>query len=226
MAKRTKKAIEERIYGDGFYTARLNANDPDEAEFRELEVRGGVIVSIDGEEDDRGLSVDRWVMIQGGGEPGAQTGSILIGEQKNAPESVAAETETGSNPDEETQTSDSIAKKKNIRKPVLRTLRFPLSADEIEAKCAGASKKSRAVGELETEFARVKSDYKGRIEKLENEIRSDLRAVEDRAEHREVMCDEIHDFDAMMVRWVFNGDTYEQREMTPRERQMVIEGVL
>lgn len=148
-----------------------------------------------------------------------------IGVQKNTPEAAATATEADSEPREENQTNTSITKKQNIRKPIVRTLRFDLSADEIEAKCAGISKKSRARAELEAEFARVRTDYKGRIERMENEIVADLRAVEDRAEYREVECDEVHDFESRMVGFEFEGEIYEQREMTPSERQMTFEEV-
>lgn len=149
-----------------------------------------------------------------------------IGVKKDAPEATAIAPEAGSSTDQDVQTTDSIAKKKNIRKPVLRTLRFPLSAPEIELKCSGIAKKSRAVDELESELACIKADYKGRIEKLQMEIKRDLTAVEEREEPREVMADEVHDFEAAMVRYEYLGETYEQREMTPRERQLEIDGVL
>ncbi len=148
------------------------------------------------------------------------------GEQKNAPEEAATSTGADLFPDEEAQTASTMEKKTKTRKPVLRTLRFPLSLVEIEQKCSGIAKKSRAVEELEAEISRIKSDYKGRVEKLQMEIKRDLTAVEEREEPREVMADEVHDYESCMVRYEYLGATYEQREMTPRERQLEIDGVL
>ena len=219
MTKKTKKA-EKRVYLDGFYQGGMN----DVGEFVELtvEIQSGKVVSVGGDKMIEPIAIDEML---------ADLGFVDLRQpfdpdQKNPSEEPASSTEADSNPRKENQTTPSVAKKQNIRKPVVRTLRFDLSTDEIEAKCAGVSKKSRARAELEAEFARVRTDYKGRIEQMNNEIIADLRAVEDRAEHREVECDEVHDFEARMVCWDFEGVTYEQREMTPSERQMTFEEVL
>lgn len=238
MTKKTKKEAAERVFEDGTYVCFLGNGE------QEVEILHGCVVTLDGEivgEWDEGLKcwsgidAHAWLKRHPRSIGSFKHGILELEElralltappQENAPDTTAIAPEAGSNPDEEAQTDPSVQKKKNIRKPALRFLRFPLTPDEIEAKCAGVAKKSRAVDELESELARVRADYKGRIEKLQNEIRHDLRCVEEREESREVLADEVHDFEAAMVRYEYNGATYEQREMTPREKQMTIDGVL
>ena len=144
--------------------------------------------------------------------------------KKNTSNVVAATNEANSStPEKEAETTPIVTKPRVIRKPLLKHLRFDLSQADIVGKAESAAKGTRAVAEVEAEFARVKDDYKGRIQKLEQQIHQDLRCVEDRSEYREVLCDEVHDFEQALVRYDYDGKTYEQREMSPRERQMSIE---
>lgn len=240
MAKKTKKtaletAAEQAGHRDGFYEAKFGGERAGDPELL-VEVRDGMIARVDDEPLLDPMTADEWCKENDRAVIGKYLGELSIGEllerekereaQKNAPEAAATATEADLSPREEEQTKSNMAKKKKIRKPVLRTLRFPLSALEIEAKCSGIAKKARAVEELEAEISRIKSDYKGRVEKLQMEIKRDLTAVEEREEPREVMADEVHDYEACVVLYEFNGQTYEQREMTPRERQLEIDGVL
>lgn len=114
-------------------------------------------------------------------------------------------------------------KPKRTSKPVVRIFTFSLSDEEIVKKAESAGKRKRAHLELAAEFDRVKADYKGRLEKLEREIADDLRCVEQRAESREVMADEVHDFELAQVFWFFEGQIKERREMYPHERQLHLE---
>jgi hypothetical protein len=146
--------------------------------------------------------------------------------KKNASAAAATATEAirESTP-QKVETGSNLAKKKQIRKPGLRWLKFPLDHYDVIAKCEGASKKTRALAELEAELARTRDSYKGRIEKLKAEISADLKCVEEKSEDREVMADEVHDFETCKVRIEYKGSIYSERDMTPRERQLVIEGV-
>jgi hypothetical protein len=153
----------------------------------------------------------------------------MNGEQKNTPAAAATATEAnGQNPLKESKTKATVAKSKQVRKPLLRYLAFPLSDDEVISKAESAPKKTRAREELDAEFSRVKKDYSGRIAKLDGEIRNDLLCVEEREERREVLAEEVHDFIRGEVRYEYEGRIYERREMTQREKQLTIEtaGVL
>lgn len=143
--------------------------------------------------------------------------------KKNASNDAATSNEADSVPVEETKTTSKIAKPKTIRKPVVTTLKFELTDTELVGKADFAGKRSRALTELEAEFDRVKADFKGRIETLRGQIAAALRCADEHAEWREVMADEVHDYEKAEVRTEFDGKVHHVRTMMARERQLELE---
>lgn len=142
---------------------------------------------------------------------------------ENAPTDAATSIEAEFAPEKEAKPASKIAKPKTIRKPVVTTLKFDLTDTELVGKADFAGKRSRALNELQAEFDRVKADYKGRIEKLNGEIAAALRCADERAEWREVLADEVSDYERAEVRTEYNGKVHMTRPMSPREKQLQLE---
>lgn len=99
-------------------------------------------------------------------------------------------------------------------------LDFKLTEDDFAEKGKEAGRTSGELSQLENQFDTVKKDWKEKIENKEGELSVILRTIRAGTEKRKVKCIKQKDFQAHMVRWIFDGQVMHERAMELNERQM------
>ncbi len=105
---------------------------------------------------------------------------------------------------------------------VQKSLTFKLTTQEIADKGRKAAELERETGEQESQFENVKAEWKGKINKLENEKRDLLRTIRKGEEERQVQCIMRKEYSRMVVQYLWKGIVMEERAMTLDERQLSI----
>lgn len=102
------------------------------------------------------------------------------------------------------------------------TLKFKLSDKEKLAKGELLADLDGQLAAVEADFERAKDKHKSVAGGLETQITRAMQCIRTGTEMREVECDEVLDYDAGTVEYVYEGVTMEKRAMRHDERQLRI----
>lgn len=105
---------------------------------------------------------------------------------------------------------------------ISKDLAIKLTEAEFAEKGKAAAEKRQEINKLEIEFEFIKKGFQSKIKLAEAELSETLRIISAGYETREVECEEKADFDRGVVEIHYKGDLYEERPMTPFDRQATL----
>lgn len=112
-------------------------------------------------------------------------------------------------------------KKSNIEtKRMTRGFFFTLTREDIADRGISAADIADSIHIRQRAFDHLKSKFKGEIDGEKNELGQLLQVIKEGREYLNVECEEIRDFEAAVVQYVYHGEILEERKMTDEERQL------
>lgn len=105
------------------------------------------------------------------------------------------------------------------QKKVMRNIQVKLTPPEIMAYGQEAGLVSSELRDLGFKFEDVKKQWKGKLLKVESTLNSILKKLKDGTEYRNVECTEEKDYAARRVRYYFEGQIVEERNLHEHEMQ-------
>lgn len=114
-----------------------------------------------------------------------------------------------------------MAKAKTVESTKTRKwFSFQLTTEETAKKGLRAAELAVEIVTKEEEANSVKDKFKGEVATLRREQAGLHRTIRAGSEQREVDCEEVKDWDRLLVEWKYKGDVMESRPMTAEERQV------
>lgn len=107
-----------------------------------------------------------------------------------------------------------------------KELEIPLSHADVERLAKEAAGISDALTKDRIEFKKIKTEWKDRIDGLQNGLARVLTVIQAGKEARTVDCVERRNFTENKVQFLFDGQVVEERAMTSHERQQEMEVVM
>jgi hypothetical protein len=103
---------------------------------------------------------------------------------------------------------------------------YAVTTDEMETYADRAAKLMSDLDDAEEEYKLIQRDWRNKLKEIRLDMRRHLKAYGDKAENREVECEQCFNVDTSETWYEYNGKEYDRKTLEPYEAAQLKQGVL